>query len=183
MFCAVASSTATTDAAETPASSSEKGADETPRKKRSSSASSRRPASRGSAAGSLAARATSAAQGKKLVLLGTVGTGALALVAAYRPPDTKGKSAAQIALEAKQRNPFRIMVGVFVAGTMLAALAEVQPKLAAAFSMLMLTTAAFVVGGDAWQGIASVTRVEPIDPKSALANVPKTPAKITQIGS
>lgn len=98
--------------------------------------------------------------------MGTIGTGALALVAAYRRPGDA------------RRNPFRIAVGVFVAGTLLAALAEVNPKLASAFAMLMLTTAAFVVGGDAWQGISAITRVEGEPAPPAIRNVPTTPAPI-----
>lgn len=100
--------------------------------------------------------------------MGTIGTGALAIVAAYRAPNAK-------------RNPFRIAVGVFVAGTLLAALAEVNPKLAAAFAMLMLTTAAFVVGGDAWQGISAVTRMGTESEPDAIKNVPKAPANISPI--
>lgn len=88
--------------------------------------------------------ATSATSGKRLVVVGTIGTGVLTLIAAYRKPNAK-------------RSPFRVVVGVFAAGVILAALAEVAPKLAAAFSMLMLGTAAFVVGGDAWAGISAIT--------------------------
>jgi hypothetical protein len=116
--------------------------------------------------GGLARAATSSAQGKKLVLLGTIGTGALALVAAYRKPGDA------------RRNPFRIALGVFIAGTLLAALAEVNPKLASAFAMLMLTTAAFVVGGDAWAGISAITSVKGDPTPPAIANAPTTPAPV-----
>src|SRR3546814_10920554 len=50
-----------------------------------------------------------------------------------------------------------VIVGVFAAGVLLAVLAEVAPKLASGFAMLMLATAAFVVGGDAWEGIAAIS--------------------------
>lgn len=97
--------------------------------------------------------------------MGTIGTGALAIIAAYRAPNAK-------------RNPFRIAVGVFIAGTLLAALAEVNPKLASAFAMLMLTSAAFVVGGDAWRGISEITSVKGEPTPDAIKNVPTTPAPI-----
>lgn len=48
----------------------------------------------------------------------------------------------------------RIPLGGFVAGAMLAAMAEVWPAGAAGFSMVLLTTAVFVVGGDAWTGLS-----------------------------
>jgi hypothetical protein len=88
--------------------------------------------------------AMSQVSAKRLVVVGTIGAGVLTLVAAYRNPNPK-------------RQPFRVVLGVFIAGVLLAVLAEVAPSLAAGFSMLMLATAAFVVGGDAWAGITAIT--------------------------
>lgn len=48
----------------------------------------------------------------------------------------------------------RIPLGGFVAGAMLAAMAEVWPNGAAGFALVLLTTAVFVVGGDAWSNLA-----------------------------
>jgi hypothetical protein len=98
--------------------------------------------SAGQRVGSLAA---SAASGKRLVVVGTIGTGALALIASYRRPDDQRAS------------PFRIVVGTFAAGTILAVVAEVAPGIAGGFAMLMLVTAAFVVGADTWAGVKQVT--------------------------
>lgn len=82
------------------------------------------------------------AEAKRLVVMGTVGAGTLTAVATLR----KGG----------QVTP-RLAVGVFVAGTMLAVGAEVAPGIAGGFAVLMLTTAAFVLGGDAWAGISEAT--------------------------
>lgn len=87
-----------------------------------------------------------APEAKRLVLVGTMGAGVLSTVAAYRNRGGAG---------------VRIAVGVFAAGTMLAVTAEVAPNIAAAFAMLMLITSAFVLGGDAWAGIAEAAQTAP----------------------
>jgi hypothetical protein len=93
-------------------------------------------------------------EAKRLVLIGTVGTSVLTVATTFR----RGKTPS-----------YRIAVGALVVGTILAAGAEVQPKLAASFAMLMLTTAAFVVGGDAWDAIGGVPIGRAVTGGAALA--------------
>ena len=81
-------------------------------------------------------------EAKRLVVVGTVTAGTLSTVAAFR----RGTGPST-----------RLAVGVFAAGTMLAVTAELAPSLAGGFAVLMLTTAVFVVGGDAWAGISDAT--------------------------
>jgi hypothetical protein len=81
-------------------------------------------------------------EAKRLVVVGTMGAGVLSVVAAYR----KSGGASP-----------RIAVGVFATGTMLAVAAELAPGVAGSMAILMLITAAFVIGGDAWAGIAEAT--------------------------
>jgi len=82
------------------------------------------------------------ADGKRLVLVGTVGTGVIAGVASLK----KGTAPSA-----------KIAVGVMVIGVTLAALAEVAPKPAGAIAMTALVSSAFVLGGDAWSGLAGIT--------------------------
>jgi hypothetical protein len=79
---------------------------------------------------------------KRLVVVSAVGTGVLTSIAMYR--------------QGKVPTP-RIAVGVLAAGVILATAAEVAPEIAAGFAVLMLTTAVFVVGGDAWAGVSAAT--------------------------
>lgn len=81
-------------------------------------------------------------EAKRLVVVGVVGTGTLSAVAAFRRGD---------------RPSVRLAVGVFATGAILAVAAEVAPDLAAGIAILALTTSAFVLGGDAWAGIAEAT--------------------------
>jgi hypothetical protein len=81
-------------------------------------------------------------QSKRYIVVATVGTGVLSTIAVYRRGDTPSP---------------RLAAGVLASGVMLAVLAEVAPSLAGGFALLMLTTAVFVVGGDAWQGISNAT--------------------------
>lgn len=55
----------------------------------------------------------------------------------------------------------RIPVGAIAAGAMLSVLAEVQPKVAGAFAGVILVTAVFVVGGDAWRSIGAIFGAAP----------------------
>lgn len=79
-------------------------------------------------------------EAKRLVVVGTVGTGALSAIASYRREGSISP---------------RIAIGVFAAGTILAVGAELVPAVAGGLAVLMLTTSAFVVGTDAWGGIAN----------------------------
>lgn len=83
------------------------------------------------------------ADAKRLVVVGVVGTGTLSAVAAFRRGD---------------RPSVRLAVGVFAAGTILAVGAELAPDLAAGMAVLALTTSAFVLGADAWAGVAQATK-------------------------
>lgn len=85
-------------------------------------------------------------EAKRLVVVSTVGTAVLTTVAVYR----------------RQRNapPLRVAAGAVVVGVILATLAEPAPQVAAGLAVLMLTTAAFVLGGDAWAGISAITAPE-----------------------
>lgn len=96
------------------------------------------------------------ADAKRLVLVGTIGAGSLAAVASFRRGDTPSP---------------RLAIGVFAAGTLLAASAEFAPGLAGGFSVLMLTSSALVLGGDAWAGIAQATSAAP---KKVSPPAPKT---------
>jgi hypothetical protein len=86
------------------------------------------------------------AQAKRYVLVGTIGAGGLSAIAAFRRggiPST------------------RIAIGTVAAGVLLSIAAEVVPDLAGAFALLLLVTAAFVLGGDAWTGISAATAPTP----------------------
>lgn len=87
-------------------------------------------------------------QAKRYVLVGVGGAAALAVVDAYRRGETPTP---------------RIGVGAVAAGVVLSVLAEVVPDLAGGFALLMLTAAAFAVGGGAWKGITAATRPTPTD--------------------
>lgn len=80
---------------------------------------------------------------KRLVVVSTVATGTLTVIALYRRGTTPTA---------------RVGVGVIGAGVILATIAEVAPNLAAAFAVLMLATSAFVAGGDAWEGLQTATK-------------------------
>lgn len=80
------------------------------------------------------------AQAKRLILVAVVAGGGLAVVRAY----SKGESPSA-----------RIGLGATMAGVMLSVLAEVKPKIAGGLAMVMLSTAVFYVGGDAWKGISA----------------------------
>jgi hypothetical protein len=86
------------------------------------------------------------ANAKQLVVVSTLGTGLLTVIALYH----KGKTPTP-----------RVGVGVIASGVILATVAEVAPEIAAGFAVLMLTTAVFVVGGDAWAGLAAATAATP----------------------
>lgn len=82
--------------------------------------------------------ATDPAAARRLALVAVGGAAAIAAVAEMannRPPR------------------LRIAVGAVTAGTLLAVMAEASPRLASAFAALILATAVFGVGGDAWRGI------------------------------
>lgn len=81
-------------------------------------------------------------EAKRMIVLGTIGTGVLTGVAQLRA----GKVPSA-----------RVGVGVIASGVILAAVAEGAPTLAGAFAALMLVTAAFVAGGGAWAGISAIT--------------------------
>lgn len=85
---------------------------------------------------------------KSVIVASTVATGALSYVGAIRDP-------------ARAAQPIRIAAGTFMAGTMLAFLAEFAPELAAGLAALMLVTAAFVAGGPGWAAISSITAQRP----------------------
>jgi hypothetical protein len=51
--------------------------------------------------------------------------------------------------------PVKIAAGTIAVGALLSLFGEYAPKAAAAFASVMLVTAVFVVGGDAWAGIAA----------------------------
>ena len=82
------------------------------------------------------------ADAKRFVVVGTVGAGTLSAIASFR----RGAGVSP-----------RLAVGVFAAGTILAVGAEVAPAIAGGMAVLMLVTAAFVLGGDAWAGITAAT--------------------------
>jgi cysteine synthase len=48
----------------------------------------------------------------------------------------------------------RTIVGVVVAGVLLAGMAEVAPSVAGGLALLLLTAATFVVGGEAWTALS-----------------------------
>jgi hypothetical protein len=52
----------------------------------------------------------------------------------------------------------RTILGVVVGGVLLAGLAEVQPSIAGGLALLLLTSAVFVVGGDAWAAISKAVK-------------------------
>lgn len=79
---------------------------------------------------------------KRYVLVGVGGSSLLAVIAAYRSGG---------------RPSTRIGVGALAAGVILSVIAEVQPDLAGALAMLMLTASAFALGGGAWAGITAAT--------------------------
>lgn len=86
------------------------------------------------------------ANAKQLVVVATMATGLLTVIALYH--------------QGKTPSP-RVGVGVVASGVILATVAEVAPEIAAGFAVLMLTTAAFVVGGDAWAGVSAATAATP----------------------
>lgn len=88
-------------------------------------------------------------QAKRYVIVSTVGVGTLGAVKAFRTGS--GPTARQA-------------FGVVASGAMLAILAELAPGIAGGLAILALTTAALVLGGDAWQGITTATKPEPITP-------------------
>lgn len=79
---------------------------------------------------------------KELVVVSMVGTGVLTSISAYHRHSSPSP---------------RIFVGVIAYGAILATVAEAAPDLAGAFAALVLVSAAFVVGPDAWQAITSAT--------------------------
>lgn len=99
------------------------------------------------------------AEAKRLIIVGTVGAGVLSAVALYRRGETPSP---------------RIAVGVIGAGVILAALAEVTPGMAGAFGLIMLMTAMFVVGGDAWAGVTQAATGKPPKAASSAASTPST---------
>jgi uncharacterized membrane protein YphA (DoxX/SURF4 family) len=82
---------------------------------------------------------------KRIVVVSTGATALLSVAAAYKRGDSPSP---------------RIAVGAITVGTMLAVAAEFAPRLAAAFAALMLTSAVFVLGGDAWQGLTSANKLD-----------------------
>jgi hypothetical protein len=96
-------------------------------------------------------------EAKRLVVVGTMGAGVLSVVAAYR----KSGGASP-----------RIAVGVFATGTMLAIGAELAPGIAGSMAILMLVTAAFVIGGDAWAGITEATKASSSAPAAPIVPRP-----------
>lgn len=82
-------------------------------------------------------------QAKTTVLVGVLGSGALAAVNDLRQGNVPSA---------------RIGVGVLVTGSILLVLAEFAPAIAAGFGALILTTSAFVIGGSAWSAISNVTK-------------------------
>lgn len=90
----------------------------------------------------------SPSEAKRIVLISTVGAGMLTTVAAFR----------------KGRGPsLRAATGALIAGTILAAGAELQPDLAAGFALLLVVSAGFAVGGDAFEGIQAATQATSTD--------------------
>jgi hypothetical protein len=53
--------------------------------------------------------------------------------------------------------PARFVIGTFASAVMLAAAAQFVPDLAGGMALLVLTTAALVYGGPAWQVLTSAT--------------------------
>lgn len=83
---------------------------------------------------------------KTLVLIATAATGAIAAARDL----------------ANDRTPsVRLIAGVWIAGVLLALLAEVAPQLAAALAALMLVTAIFAGAPDVWQAVARVSDPDP----------------------
>lgn len=68
--------------------------------------------------------------------------------------------------------PVKIAAGTIAMGALLSLFGEYAPKAAAAFSAVMLTTAVFVVGGDAWAGITSAVNDAGGSQPSAALNIP-----------
>lgn len=85
---------------------------------------------------------TTAPDAKRMVIVGVTGAGVLAAVESLRHGEVPS---------------VRIGVGVLASGVFLLGIAEVAPALAAGFSMLLLVTSAFVLGGGAWVGISKIT--------------------------
>lgn len=59
--------------------------------------------------------------------------------------------------------PTQMVAGGVITTALLAGLAEIAPKLAAALAGLALATSVVVVGGPAWEGIGRVTRSRAAD--------------------
>lgn len=91
---------------------------------------------------------TSPAQAKKIIIVAGVGAGVLSTIAAYR--------------RTTNAPPIRVAAGALAATAILSAVAEFAPQLAAGFAALLLATASFVVGGDAWAAVSQITAPAPI---------------------
>lgn len=117
---------------------------------------------------------TSTSQAKRIVIVGCVGAGVLASVAVIRTggpivtlPDPQGGTAPvgpSGAIGPSGPRPtgtamtlVRVFGGTLIVTVLLTGIAEFQPGLAAGFAALMLATAAFYLGGDAWEGISAIT--------------------------
>jgi hypothetical protein len=86
---------------------------------------------------------TSPAQAKRIVVVGVLGTGAVAAVDQLRKGNVPS---------------VKIGVGVLISGSMLLALSEVAPAIAAGFAALVLVTSVFVLGGGTWSAVARITQ-------------------------
>lgn len=89
----------------------------------------------------LANTALANSQAKRVVLVSVAGVGVLSTVAYVKRNDSLP--------------PPRLIAGVFVSGVILAGIAEFQPSIAKGLAAVMLVTAAFAIGGDAWQGVGN----------------------------
>lgn len=87
----------------------------------------------------LANTALANSQAKRVVLVSVAGVGVLSTVAYVKRNDSLP--------------PPRLIAGVFVSGVILAGIAEFQPSIAKGLAAVMLVTAAFAIGGDAWAGV------------------------------
>lgn len=91
----------------------------------------------------------SAARAKRLVLLAMLVAGGTATLRAMR---NEGRLPS-----------VRVPIGTFIAGVMLATLAEFAPALAGGLAMLVLVSSA-LVSADAWKGLATATGSAAVTP-------------------
>lgn len=99
------------------------------------------------------------ADAKRIVVMSTVGTMVLTTAATLQK-DSKLPG-------------FKVVLGGFAMGTILAAAAEWAPELAAGLATLVLITAAFAVGPDAWDGLSHLQSTSSLTAYAPLASKPQ----------